>query len=143
MKCPILILLACVAAGAIGLGGCKDNTRTSFTPSELLNKQTKYWTECAESARKGKADLNRMNLLEGYLGGRTRIQMEKEYAKPNKEQAIALLKELAGDYHNNVTSLLQMTEAGPVLKPGVTNEDVCTAFLAMNDKYQKLVEMTK
>ena len=143
MKGALLKIFLCMTLAACGLCGCSDKPKVIKNSAQLLAAQNQKWNECLEFCAKGQPNLDKLYDLGGFLGSRTRVTMEKEYAKPNKEQAIALLKEIGEEYQTNVISLTEATEQGKVLKPGVTNEDVCKAFKAMNEKYQKLVEMTK
>jgi len=144
MKARYMKVLLCLAILPLLLSGCgKTDVKSLSESKHLLEKQNQFWNQCLESWHKGQPDLRMMMVLQTYICDRTRLRMEKDYTGPNKAQAMQLLKELGEEYNSNLQTLTQPTEGGPVLKPGVTEEELCKAFIAMNDKYQKLVEMTK
>ena len=143
MNRPNMRQVLCVAAMGLLLGGCKSQATKISESMHLLEMQNKAWNICLEECRKGQPDLYKLGGIYGYLGDRIRLRMQEDYPKSNKAEAIGLIKELGDEYKQNVMDKMRPTPLTIELQPGVTSDDICKAFIAMNDKYQKLVEITK
>ena len=135
--------LLCLAAAGLLLAGCKSQATKLSESMHLLDLQNQLWAKCLGECRKGQPDLNDLGQLYTFLGERTRLRMKEDYPKSNKAEAVKLIAELGDEYRQNVVAKLRPTMTSVELQPGVTKEDICNAFIAMNDKYQKLVDLTK
>jgi hypothetical protein len=143
MKCSVrlwLVLSLLVAGLACG---CRNEAKEISNYRYLLASQTEEWNKALEGCRQGKPDLRQFRIVGGYIGERTRLRVEQEYSGSNKPEVLNLLNELSAEYQTNIISRMYATEQGVFLNPGVTPESLSDAFLAMNDRYQKIVEMTK
>lgn len=125
------------------IGGCKSQEQEISEAAHLLGKQHEAWNLALEGCKKGQADVGQLRNVGEYLISRTSRRVEIDYNKPNKAEVLALLKELGQSYSENIMNKMVPTMSSYALAPGVTNQSLCDAFLAMNDRYQKLVEMTK
>jgi outer membrane biogenesis lipoprotein LolB len=136
--------LSCgLALASLLLAGCRDQAKQISQTSHLLDSQNQAWSACLEACQKGQPDFGKLRVLGGYLCERTRKRAEVDYTKANKAQVIALLDELGQEFQQNVMLKMYLEGYSIHLNPGVTDQDICNAVLALKDRYQKLIEMTK
>lgn len=139
--------LALCIGGALAMSaamsGCKSEERQISEASHLLAQQHAAWKLALEGCKKGQPDVAQIRNVGEYLYDRTRRRVEFDYAGKNKLEVVALLKELGQAYSETVMSKTVLTTTSYAFAPGMTHQDVCNAFLALDPQYQKLIEMTK
>ncbi|MFB3893744.1 MAG: hypothetical protein ACE15C_17155 [Phycisphaerae bacterium] len=139
----LAFIIGGLIAMAVALAGCKSTEKEISEAAHLLAQQHAAWNAALEGCKKGQPDIGQIRTVGEYLYERTRRRVEIDYAGQNKQEVIALLKALGQAYSDTVMAKTVPTATSYALAPGATNQDICQAFLALDPKYQKLIEMTK
>ena len=134
-------VLVALVAGPIALAGCKDKAKEMSTADHLLGRQHRNWAQARETLRSAEPDTELVRAAGGLLG-RTVRRMKKDYAGPNKEEAIAKLEQLAGRYDAEIAPKLTMSAPRAVLVAGVTMDELRAAFDKLDEEYRAFEALT-
>lgn len=139
MRTARVLVAVCMLSG---LCGCADKAEQLSSSSHLLARQHEVWRRARESLASPSPNLMYLRSVHIFLRGRTRRAVEKDYARPNKEQVLAKLDALKAAYEAEIMSKVAPGSFEVRLRSGVALADVRAAFEKLDGPYRELEAMT-
>ena len=142
MRCVTLIVLVCLTTLAVG---CRSGNKAKemSEPPYFLKYLDARWDVALKALRSG--DPEAIGFCMPILMDMTDTLgvMEAKYQGPNREAAIAKLREILETYKKDLSTQVRVSGGSVTLLPGATPADVLTTVEKAHAEYPKFREMVK
>ena len=140
---PSGLMVAVMALGAAAMAGCKDEAKEISSARSYLDDQHSAWRRARESLHSDKPNLELLRVIGFNFSGPMGRRLRHDYPGSNRGEVLKRFGALKTTYLAEITSKLEPRSAVARLRQGVTIEQVCQAFDAMDADYRAFEEMTK
>ena len=142
MRAMLHVGLVAAAAALPGLAGCTGEKEQKSTATYLLDRQHGIWDNVRETLQSDSPNWNLLRTLNRAMT-QTLNRLDKDYAKPNKDEVRAKLEAIQKAFEEQVCSKADLSKAKATPKKGVKPEEIRAAFDKLDKDYQQLKEMTE